>query len=144
MAAEAPAQPPQQSGADPALMDWIVKEYLGTKIQRQHIMNQAGANMIYNHGMDVAQKLGVPTNGITPFPAPTSVTIQQPSQPPRSALNTWQQLGLGAAMLGAGAALGPLGSAAVGAIGQMLTGPQQPPVVAPVIPGKGDVGITIE
>ena len=61
-----------------------------------------------------------------------------------ASVNPSMTAGLGAAMLGAGAALGPLGSAAVGAIGQLLTGPQQPPVVAPVIPGRGDVGITIE
>jgi len=136
-----PEQQPQAGGDN--LMDWALREYMAAKIQRQHIMNQAGANMIYNHGRNIEKQLGLPpATGITPFPAPTTVQV---SQPPAEQKKTpvWQQLALGGAMLGAGAALGPLGAMAVGAIGNILGVEQEqaPPVT---LPGTGDVGIRIE
>lgn len=124
-------------------MDWALREYITAKIQRQHIMNQAGANMIYNHGRNIEKQLGLPpATGITPFPAPTTIQMSQPA-PDQKRTPVWQQLALGGAMLGAGAALGPLGSMAVGAIGNLMGVGQQAP--APVtLPGQGDVGIRIE
>jgi hypothetical protein len=59
----------------------IVKAYAAAKIQRLHILNQNGANMVYNHGRDIANKLGLGNPpqgeanqnlGITPFPNPSS------------------------------------------------------------------------
>ena len=136
------AAQPQHGGGD-SVMDWALREYMAAKIQKQHIMNQAGANLIYNHGRNIEKQLGLPpSTGITPFPAPTTIQMQQPAAEQKKT-PVWQQLALGGAMLGAGAALGPLGSMAVGAIGNMLGVAQEP--AAPVtLPGTGDVGIRIE
>jgi len=136
-------QPEAAGGGTDNVMDWALREYMAAKIQKQHIMNQAGANLIYNHGRNIEKQLGLaPATGITPFPAPTTVQV---TQPPAEQKKTpvWQQLALGGAMLGAGAALGPLGSMAVGAIGNLMGVGQQ--AANPVtLPGQGDVGIRIE
>lgn len=163
-----PVAPAADPSADPSsngnVLDWIVKEYLSTKIQRQHIMNQNGANLVYNHGRNMAQKLGLTDNGITPFPAPTNITVQHPQPASTPANPVWKQLAFGAAMLGAGAALGPVGSLAVGAAGNMLgvnkpvgvnVDPTMPTPPSPYKPtptapqntgtqGSAEVGIRIE
>lgn len=139
-AKQQPAQAtPEPSGSD-GILDWALKEYLGVKIQRQHIANQAGANLVYNHGRNMEKQLGLASSGITPFPAPVSLHVQQPAAEPKKT-PVWQQLALGGAMLGAGAALGPIGSMAVSALGNLIGTPQQ---AVPSSPGTGDVGIRIE
>jgi hypothetical protein len=151
------ADPSADTSSGGNVLDWLVKEYLSTKIQRAHIINQNGANLVYNHGRNMAQKLGLTDNGITPFPAPTNITVQHPQPPPLPANPVWKQVAFGAAMLGAGAALGPVGSLAVGAIGNMLgvnqpTGAQPPETAVdgtigtpdPGTPGSAEVGIRIE
>lgn len=65
--------------ADDMLED-VVKAYCAAKIQKLHILNQNGANLVNNHALDMAQKLGISTDeankrlGITPFPSPTNNT----------------------------------------------------------------------
>lgn len=140
-----PDAPEAQSGTD-NVMDWAVREYMAAKIQKQHIMNQAGANLVYNHGRNIEKQLGLaPSTGITPFPAPTTIQMSQPA-PEQKKTPVWQQLALGGAMLGAGAALGPLGSLAVGALGNLIGANQQAvqPALPVTLPGQGDVGIRIE
>lgn len=62
------------------VLDEMMKAYAAVKIQKQHILNQNGANMANIHALDIAQKLGISTDeankrlGITPFPSPTSNT----------------------------------------------------------------------
>lgn len=141
------AQPEEPAKAAPTMtgndnvLDWALQNYLAAKIQRQHILNQGGANFVYNAGRNDEKQLGLPP-AITPFPAPTTVQVTQPPPEPRK-MATWQQLALGGAMLGAGAALGPLGSMAMGALGNWL-GANQKPADSIILPGQGDVGIRIE
>lgn len=135
---------PEAPAATDNVMDWALREYMAAKIQKQHIMNQAGANLVYNHGRNIEKQLGLaPSTGITPFPAPTTI---QMTQPEAKKTPVWQQLALGGAMLGAGAALGPLGSLAVGALGNLVGANQQAaqPAAPVTLPGQGDVGIRIE
>ena len=98
-----PSQEQQESaaagggGGTDNLMDWALREYMAAKIQKQHIMNQAGANLIYNHGRNIEKQLGLPpATGITPFPAPTTVQVTQPAAEPKQT-PVWQQLALGGA-----------------------------------------------
>ena len=152
-----PAQPTQSqplpSGGDSTL-DWALKEYLTAKIQGMHIRNQGGANFVYNAGRYDEKIWGLPqASGITPFPAPVTIQQSQPAPPPTPQKETpvWQKLALGGAMLGAGAALGPVGAIGVSTLGKLLgvgqqqqTQPIVPDTLKPVIPGMGDVGIRIE
>lgn len=56
------------------MLEDIIRAYCATKIQREHILNQNGANMVYNHGRDIEKKLGLDAGdankrlGIQPFP----------------------------------------------------------------------------
>lgn len=86
------------------VLDWVVTNYLGAKIQSQHIRNYAGANLALNHGRDVAKKLGLDPAQITPFPSNISVGIQQEQQKP-PALSGLAKAGIAAALLASGAGL---------------------------------------
>lgn len=101
-------------------LDWIVTNYLASKIQAKNIMNYNGANLAFNHGRDMAKKLGLDPAQITPFPCPTNVSVTNPEKP---ALPTWQKLALGAAMLGAGAGIAPLAGVVADAMspGEVMT-----------------------
>lgn len=153
-APDAPPGPSQHPVASPDVLDWALKEYMAAKIQKLHIANQAGANLVWNHGQNIAKQLGLDaTTAITPFPAPTTIIHQQPADvitPPAPTLQReqtpiWKQLALGGAMLGAGAALGPLGAMAVGAWQHAIDRPGVTvPPVAVADPGRGNVGLRID
>ena len=93
--------PPQGTN----VLDWVVANYLGAKIQSQHIRNYAGANLALNLGRDVANKLGLDPAQITPFPSNISVGIQHPEQPQRPALSGMAKAGIAAALLASGAGI---------------------------------------
>lgn len=102
-----------------SLLDWVVQQYLGAKIQKEHILNQNGANLVYNHGRDIAKKLGLDTAGITPFPANTTINVEQTpaqSQPTAPQTSTLQKLAMSAALVTAGAGIPYLAGAAIDAI----------------------------
>lgn len=103
-----------QDGSTPqtGILDWVVSNYLGSKIQAQHIRNYAGANLALNHGRDIAKKLGLDPAQITPFPCPTNISVNQevpPSPPQQSqpAMSMLAKAGIAAALLGAGAGAVP-------------------------------------
>jgi hypothetical protein len=127
-----------QSGQN--VLDWIVTNYLGSKIQSQHIRNYAGANLAFNHGRDIAQKLGLDPAQITPFPCPTKVSMeltpQQPSKP--SALSTIGKAGIAAALIGTGAGMIPIANWAINQFSQKPV----PTVPAPESP-DANVGFEI-
>lgn len=110
-----PEQPPQPDLPKPAgtdVLDWIVTNYLGAKIQASHIMNYNGANLAFNHGRDIAKKLGLDPAQITPFPCPTNVSVStesvQPPAKPSPAASPLLKAGIAAALVGSGAGLIPI------------------------------------
>jgi outer membrane biosynthesis protein TonB len=61
----------------------ILRAYAGEKIKQMNVLTQGGANLVYNHGVDVARKLGFTDeqiSNITPFPAPTTIVVSQPPE----------------------------------------------------------------
>lgn len=114
------------------ILDWIVTNYLGAKIQSQHIRNYAGANLALNHGRDIAKKLGLDPAQITPFPCPTNISVNQetplpapaqpqPPQQSQSAMSMLAKAGVAAALLGTGAGAVPV----AGWIADKLTAPAE-------------------
>lgn len=67
----------------PPLMERIIDDYLSAQLQGRHILNQNGANLVYNHACDTANKLGLTNeqkSKIVPFPAPVSLSINTGGQ----------------------------------------------------------------
>lgn len=160
---------PQAMGL--ATLDLICREYLGSVIQSRHIFNQNGANLVYTHGCDMANKLGLNDRqkmNITPFPSPTSIQITQPAQAEqsqqaeraaqtqqreekaeqpetsrtKSALKTAAIVALGAALGATGLAAGP---AAISVINEVFQTNQSQNTTDPATPrGQGNVGFSVE
>lgn len=150
-------------------LDAIVREYVRVKLQSIDIRNYNGANLAYTHAADMANKLGLDERqkiGITPFPAPTTVSIQQapptPEPPPTPAPSPAP-----AETAGGGEApsqktawpswLPPLLGGAAGVAVTLLAGqlffssPKEPPKPEAKPPaqvagrqGEGEVGLTVE
>lgn len=124
------------------VLDDVLRAYCATKIQRQHILNQNGANMVNNHALDIAQKLGISTEdankrlGITPFPSPatnTSINSTQTTSP-------W----LTAALVALSAVGGAGAASAVSAYMNRDNAADTPPaVVEPSKPTFGEVDIDV-
>lgn len=140
-----PGQPP--GGAD--MLEWAVGHYLAAKIQSQHILNQNGANLVYNHGRDIAKKLGLDEKAITPFPSPSNTQINvekpEPEKPPEQPSTTSRMVDLlKSAGLAATIATGGAGAAV---LYQHLNA-EPTPVVQPAEPAKqpaqaSEVGFTV-
>lgn len=129
------APPPAPSSGD-GLLDWVVQQYLGSKVQAKHIMNYNGANMAFNHGRDIAKKLGLDPELISPFPAKptTNVQLQQTPTP------LWKQVAIGASLLAGGAGAATVASSFLS---------DKPQVVVPAPVDKqpsldSSVGFTVE
>jgi hypothetical protein len=124
------------------VLDDVLRAYCAAKIQRQHILNQNGANMVNNHALDIAQKLGLNTDeankrlGITPFPSPqtsTSINNTQASSP-------W----LSAALVALSAIGGAGAMAATSAyMTKTKTADTPPAVVEPYKSSLGEVDIDV-
>jgi hypothetical protein len=66
-------------------MNDSIKEYMRTTIQKKDIFNQNGANLVYLHGKDMANKLNLTPQeklGVTPFPTQTNISVMTPPPPP--------------------------------------------------------------
>jgi hypothetical protein len=138
--------PPQ--GGD--LLEWIVGQYLGQKIQAKNILNYNGANMAFNHARDIAQKLNLDVNRITPFPAnSTSINVSMPDSPPTptapqtsttpatDGMKPWQQAAIAAMLMASGAAVATL-------IPSLIDGNKETiPVAEPYTPTEGIVDIDV-
>lgn len=64
------------------LIEAIVKGYAEAKLQKLHILNQGGANLVYNHGANTANLLKLSEDqklNITPFPSPAKTEINMDS-----------------------------------------------------------------
>lgn len=60
-----------------AQMSDLITMWAGEKIKQKNIMNQNGANLVYSHGRDIANKLGLSEEekrAITPFPSVTKIS----------------------------------------------------------------------
>ena len=71
---------------DPLLDDMarLMISYLGERVKRQNIINQAGANTVYINAHEVAKAIGLSErvrNNLTPFPG-TNVSIVEAPLPP--------------------------------------------------------------
>lgn len=134
MATEQPAAAPPNiapPGVGDNVLDWLVTNYLGAKIQGQHILNYNGANLAENHARNTAKMLGLNPASITPFPSPVSVSLQQdaPAKTP-----AWKQLAFGAALVASGAGAIPAASLLI----DKFT--EETPVTAPVEPTDPETG----
>lgn len=62
------------------VLEDVIRAYTASLIQREHIKNQNGANLVNLHGLDMANKLGINASdanhrlGISPFPGTTTAT----------------------------------------------------------------------
>lgn len=78
MAESTGPRPINAPGSD--TLDAIVREWARVKIQKLDILNYNGANLAFNHAAHTANLLGLSETqkiGVTPFPCPTNITMQQ-------------------------------------------------------------------
>lgn len=129
-----------------ALLDEIIREWARTEIQQKDIVNYNGANMAYNHAVDIANKLKLTDAqklGVSPFPANSTTTVstvQDSRSVGASLVSRFLPLILGAALGGGGVALG-LALQRAGEIAAPAPGGSQISLPAR---GPGDVGLTVE
>lgn len=141
-----PATPPQ--GAD--LLDWVVGQYLGQKIQAKNILNYNGANMAYNHARDIAQKLNLDVDKITPFPAnSTSINVSVPpttesrtvtETTTNTGMKPWQQAAVAALLVASGAGAATLMPTL---INKPEANDEAVPIAEPFTPTPGTVDIDV-
>lgn len=128
------------------ILDWVVVNYLGSKIQRQHIMNYAGANLAYRHHADMVNKLGLTPEQkapVTPYPSPVSNTTftvnESPLLPSLPSLKSVATKALLSGLLGASTV-----PAAYGVYKFFNPDPPPPISASASPPSSGSVGFTVE
>lgn len=142
-----------------AVLNWAMAQWLSTVIQKQHILNYNGANLAYNHGRDIANKLGLEPASISPFPASTKISVQQPPPTPPSPpipqpsqthvevnqTPTWQKVAMGAALVAAGAGIpGVIHMATTSAVSQPVqAAPVQPETQVATPRDPSEVGFSV-
>lgn len=64
----------------------LAKSWGIEQIKSKNILNQNGANLVYLHGRDMANKLGIESDYVMPYPSRTEIAIEEPPKKQKSIL----------------------------------------------------------